>query len=146
MSITMSTVVEIEAPQQLMWHVLTDFSAYHEWNPDMEIEGSPQVGTKLTEDIMGASGGRGMVFKPAVLPCSTAASLPRPGPSRGVRKCCAVNHGSPLPLTRRRFVVATAAVCTSYVRLPVNGDKPTSRYKSELNERVGDNALNGKHL
>jgi hypothetical protein len=28
----------------------------------------------------------------------------------------------------------------------VKGDKPTSRYKSELNERIGDNALNGKHL
>src|SRR5262249_57484921 len=32
----------------------------------MEIEGTPQVGTKLTVH-MGAGGGRGMVFKPAVL-------------------------------------------------------------------------------
>src|SRR5262249_16747098 len=34
--------------------------------PYMQIEGTPQVGTKLTVH-MGAGGGRGMVFKPAVL-------------------------------------------------------------------------------
>jgi len=50
-----------------VWDVLTDFSAYHEWNPYMKIEGTPQVGTKLTVHIMGAGGGRGTVFKPAVL-------------------------------------------------------------------------------
>ena len=66
MSITISTTVEIDAPKQLVWDVLTDFSAYHEWNPYMEIEGTPQVGTKLSVH-MGAGGGRGMVFEPAVL-------------------------------------------------------------------------------
>ena len=51
-----------------MWDVLTDFSAYREWNPYMEFEGTLRVGTKLTVR-MGADGGRGrgMVFKPAVL-------------------------------------------------------------------------------
>jgi hypothetical protein len=66
MSITISTTVEIDAPKQLVWDVLTDFSAYYEWNPYMEIKGTPQVGTKLNVH-MGAGGGRGMVFKPAVL-------------------------------------------------------------------------------
>src|SRR5262249_16669576 len=45
LSITISTSVEIDAPKQLVWDVLTDFSAYREWNPYMEIEGILRVGT-----------------------------------------------------------------------------------------------------
>ena len=51
-----------------MWDVLTDFSAYREWNPYMEIEGTLRVGIKLTVRMGADRGrGRGMVFKPAVL-------------------------------------------------------------------------------
>jgi hypothetical protein len=66
MSITISTTVDIDAPKQLVWDVLTDFASYPEWNPDMTIAGTAQVGTRLTVH-MGASGGRGMSFKPTVL-------------------------------------------------------------------------------
>jgi hypothetical protein len=66
MSITISTTVDIDAPKQLVWDVLTDFAAYYEWNPYARIEGTAQVGTKLTVH-MGANGGRGMAFKPKVL-------------------------------------------------------------------------------
>jgi hypothetical protein len=66
MSITISTTVDIDAPKPLVWDVLTDFAAYPEWNPDTKIEGTAQVGTKLTVH-MGGSGGRGMAFKPTVL-------------------------------------------------------------------------------
>jgi hypothetical protein len=66
MSITIRTTVDIDAPKQLVWEVLTDFAAYPEWNPHMTIEGSAQVGTKLKVQ-MGANGGRGMAFKPRVL-------------------------------------------------------------------------------
>jgi hypothetical protein len=66
MSITISTTVDIDAPKQSVWEVLTDFAAYDEWNPDMKVEGTAQVGTKLSVH-MGASGGRGMAFKPTVL-------------------------------------------------------------------------------
>ena len=48
MSITISTTVDIDAPNQLVWDVLTDFGAYHERNPHMKIEGTAQVGTRLT--------------------------------------------------------------------------------------------------
>jgi hypothetical protein len=65
-SVTISTTVDIDAPKQLVWDVLTDFDAYHEWNPDTKIEGTVQVGTKLTV-LMGANRGRGMAFKPRVL-------------------------------------------------------------------------------
>jgi len=51
-----------------VWDVLTDFSAYREWNPYMEIEGTLRVGIKLTVRMGADRGrGRGMVFKPAVL-------------------------------------------------------------------------------
>jgi hypothetical protein len=66
MSITVNTTIDIDAPKQLVWDVLTDFATYHEWNPDTKIEGTAQVGTRLTVH-MGGSGGRGMTFKPTVL-------------------------------------------------------------------------------
>ena len=66
MSITISTTVDIDAPKQLVWDVLTNFAAYDEWNPFMKIEGSARVGTKLTVHV-GATGARGMTFKPTVL-------------------------------------------------------------------------------
>jgi hypothetical protein len=66
MSITISTTVDIDAPKPLVWDVLTNFAAYREWNPSMKIEGTAQVGAKLSVH-MGASGGRGMAFKPTVL-------------------------------------------------------------------------------
>jgi hypothetical protein len=66
MSITVSTTVDINAPKQLVWDVLTDFATYPKWNPYTKIEGTAQVGTKLTVH-MGASGGRGTAFKPTVL-------------------------------------------------------------------------------
>jgi hypothetical protein len=66
MSITVNTTIDIDAPKQLVWDVLTDFATYHEWNPYMKIEGTARVGTKLTVH-MGAGGGRGMSFKPTVL-------------------------------------------------------------------------------
>jgi hypothetical protein len=59
-----------------VWDVLTDFSAYREWNPYMEIEGSLRVGAKLTVRMGADRGrGRGMVFKPAVLAASPGEEL-----------------------------------------------------------------------
>jgi hypothetical protein len=74
MSITISTTVDIDAPRNLVWDVLTDFAAYRDWNPSMEIEGAAQVGTKLNVH-MGARGGRGMAFKPTVLAASPGQEL-----------------------------------------------------------------------
>jgi hypothetical protein len=66
MSITINTTVDIDAPKQRVWDVLTDFAAYREWNPDIEIEGIAQMGTMLTVHL-GAGGKRGMTFRPKVL-------------------------------------------------------------------------------
>jgi hypothetical protein len=48
-----------------VWNVLSNF-AYDEWNPYVKIEGTAQVGIKVTGH-MGATRGRGMTFKPTVL-------------------------------------------------------------------------------
>ena len=74
MSLTISTNVDIDAPKQSVWDVLTDFAAYHKWNPYMQIEGIAEVGTKLTVH-MGASGGRAAAFKPTVLAATPSAEL-----------------------------------------------------------------------
>jgi hypothetical protein len=72
--ITISTTVDIDAPSTLVWDVLTDFAAYHDWNPSMQIEGAARVGTKLNVH-MGASSGSGMSFKPTVLAASPGQEL-----------------------------------------------------------------------
>ena len=74
MSITIETTVDIDAPKQSVWDVLTDFSAYREWNPDMQIEGTARVGNNLTVHT-GASGGRGMTFRPTVLAATPGVEL-----------------------------------------------------------------------
>ena len=60
------TEIEIDAPTERVWHVLSDFSAYSEWNPFIRaIEGVPEVGSRLKVRI-DPPGARGMTFKPTV--------------------------------------------------------------------------------
>jgi hypothetical protein len=61
-SLTIDTTVDINASKDAVWDVLTDFARYKEWNPDMRIEGAPEVGSKLVVHLSG-----GMTFKPEVL-------------------------------------------------------------------------------
>ncbi len=43
------TEIEIAAPAATVWDVLTDFAAYHEWNPFITtLSGPLQVGERLT--------------------------------------------------------------------------------------------------
>src|ERR1700742_3077969 len=67
MSTTITTTVDIPAPPEAVWNVLTDFAAYGDWNPFIDrIEGTPQVGSKLRVH-MTPPGGRAMTFRPTVL-------------------------------------------------------------------------------
>lgn len=43
-----STTVEIDAPPQQVWDVLTDFESFEQWNPTMEIEGTLAEGEHLS--------------------------------------------------------------------------------------------------
>jgi|ERR1017187_1790991 hypothetical protein len=61
------TEIEIQAPAERVWAILTDFAAYSEWNPFVRrAEGEANVGTKLHLFIQ-PSGGKGLTFRPTVL-------------------------------------------------------------------------------
>lgn len=61
------TEIEINAPAERVWKVLTDFHAHPVWNPFIkELRGKPFEGEKLRVFIQ-PLGGKGMVFKPTVL-------------------------------------------------------------------------------
>jgi hypothetical protein len=59
--------VEIEAPPDRVWEVLTDFAAYQEWNPFIvQAAGEATPGTRL-ELHMRLPGRRPTTFRPEVL-------------------------------------------------------------------------------
>jgi hypothetical protein len=61
------TEIDIHATPDRVWHVLTDFAAYPEWNPFMtRASGTAAKGERLTIR-MHPEGGRAMTFRPTVL-------------------------------------------------------------------------------
>jgi len=59
--------IEIDAPAERVWRLLTDFASYPRWNPFIRtISGRPIPGERL-EVRLEPPGGRGMTFKPEVL-------------------------------------------------------------------------------
>jgi hypothetical protein len=61
------TRIEIEAPAERVWQVLTDFAAYPEWNPFMRrAKGGPEVEERLVVRMQ-PSGTRGFAFRPTVV-------------------------------------------------------------------------------
>jgi hypothetical protein len=59
--------IEIEAPAERVWQLLTDFSSFPQWNPFIRhASGTIQVGERLEVNIQ-PSGARGMTFRPSVL-------------------------------------------------------------------------------
>lgn len=61
------TEIEIDAPAERVWDILTDFQEYPNWNPFIkELGGKPAVGEKLRMFIQ-PPGGKGIGIKPTVL-------------------------------------------------------------------------------
>jgi hypothetical protein len=59
--------IEIEAPPERVWEVLTDFDSYPQWNPFVtRISGGVETGAKLDVRIV-PPGTKGMGFKPSVI-------------------------------------------------------------------------------
>ena len=59
--------IEIEAPAEHVWQLLTDFAAYPEWNPFIRrVNGRPEVDEQLVVR-MRPSGTRGLTFRPTVM-------------------------------------------------------------------------------
>jgi hypothetical protein len=59
--------IEIGAPAERVWRLITDFASHPEWNPFIRrISGEPTIGERLEVRIE-PPGGRGMTFRPTVL-------------------------------------------------------------------------------
>ena len=64
---TIRSAIEIRAPLDVAWRVLTDFDAYPAWNPHVRrIVGTPRVGGRLGIHTR-PPGGRTVVMRPIVL-------------------------------------------------------------------------------
>lgn len=69
------TEIDIAAPPERVWDVLTDFGAYPEWNPFIRsIDGEPRVGSRLKLRIQ-PPGARAMTFRPTVRAAEPAREL-----------------------------------------------------------------------
>lgn len=64
---TIRSAIEIRAPLDVVWSVLTDFDAYPAWNPHVRrVIGKPRVGRHVTIHTR-PPGGRTVVMRPVVL-------------------------------------------------------------------------------
>lgn len=69
------SAIEIRAPLEAVWQILTDFSAYPEWNPHIrQVRGKPRVGGRLTIRSH-PQGGRPVVLRPVVTTWSPPTEL-----------------------------------------------------------------------
>jgi hypothetical protein len=65
------TDIDIEAPPDVGWDILTDLGSYSEWNPFVtSAEGTAAVGEKLTNRLQ-PLGGKAMTFRPQVTVAET---------------------------------------------------------------------------
>ncbi len=63
----LSSDIEIQAPAERVWPILTDLARFPEWNPFMRrAAGLVQPGARL-EVFIQPSGARGVTFRPTVL-------------------------------------------------------------------------------
>lgn len=59
--------IEIDASPERVWHLLTDFDSFPQWNPFIRrASGEAKTGARL-EVFIQPSGARGMAFRPTVL-------------------------------------------------------------------------------
>lgn len=71
----LSTEIEIDAPTEVVWDILTDFESYPAWNPFIRhARGEAREGARLEVTIQ-PPGGRAITFRPRVLKASPRRSL-----------------------------------------------------------------------
>ena len=62
------TAMDIAAPVEPVWSVLSDFDAYPDWNPFIiRVDGQPVAGTTLEAIIQPLHTGKAQTFRPTVL-------------------------------------------------------------------------------
>lgn len=139
---TIRSAVEIRAPVEVVWGVLTDFAAYPEWNPLVRrLHGYPRVGGRVTI-LSQPPGARGIAFAPVVLAWSPPREL-RWRSTLISRRIFSGEHGfrlEPIDDGRVRFVqdeTLTGALVPLYSRFRL----PATRVGfDEMNERLRDRA------
>ena len=99
--------VEINASAERVWHILTDFAAFPQWNPFIRrISGELKVGGKL-DVYLQLSGQRGLRFHPTVLAVTPSQELRWLGRVWGIPKLFDGEHSltiERLDANRVRFV------------------------------------------
>jgi hypothetical protein len=61
------TMTEIDAPAERVWHILTDFGRYPDWNPFIRrVQGAPERRAEL-DVLIQPDGGRPMRFRPRIV-------------------------------------------------------------------------------
>ena len=71
----MYTEINIYAPAERIWNILTDFESYPHWNRHiLKLEGEPRLAERLTMTVR-TSDGKEMCFKPRVTSCDTHKEL-----------------------------------------------------------------------
>jgi hypothetical protein len=99
--------IQINASAERVWHVLTDFVAFPQWNPFIrQISGELKVGGTL-DVYLQPSGQRGMRFRPVVLAAEPSRKLRWLGRAWGIPKLFDGEHSftiERLDPNRVRFV------------------------------------------
>src|SRR5580658_9903290 len=73
---TMSATIQIHAPPEAVWAVLTDLSRYPEWNPLFrEASGEVAVGKRIKLRSAHPANGRMMTVKPKIVAAEPGAEL-----------------------------------------------------------------------
>jgi len=142
---TIRSAIEIRAPIDTVWRVLTDFGGYPEWNPHIRrVIGTAKVGARLAIHSQ-PPGGRGVVMRPRV----TTWSPPRELRWRATflnKRLFSGEHGfklEPKGADRVRFVqdeTFSGLLVPLYSRLRL---ARTRRGFDQVNEALRDRAENG---
>ena len=146
---TIRSAIEIRAPLEAVWRVLTDFSAYPEWNPHLRrVRGTPRVGGRLTVHSR-PPGGRSVVLRPQVISWSPPTELRWRGTFIS-RFLFTGEHGfrlEPLGDSRVRFIqdeTFRGLLVPLYARLRLAGTREGfSRMNEALRERAETEAEAG---
>jgi len=139
---TIRSVIEIRAPVEVVWSVLTDFASYPEWNPLVRrFHGRPKVGKRVTI-LSQPPGSRGIAFAPIVIAWSPPLEL-RWRSTLISRVVFSGEHGfrlEPIDDGRVRFVqdeTITGALVPLYSRFRLPGTRVGF---DEMNERLRERA------
>lgn len=63
----LETSIEIDAPRNIVWSVLTNFDSYPDWNPFIRsFKVKPNVGERFSVELQ-QPGGKAMIFNPTCL-------------------------------------------------------------------------------